>query len=326
VKAIFSHISWPLKQTFTISRGSKNSAEVIHVELYQGDTVMGQGEAVPYAHYGESVAGCLEQLENIRTQIESGLTRQELLTLLPVGAARNALDCALWDYEAKTNKTTVWQLAQLKEPTTLTTAYTISYDTPAKMGENAKKNAHRPLLKLKLARREDLPCIEAVFTNAPQSRIIVDANEGWSIDDLEFLTPQLQKYNVELIEQPLPANNDAELKGYTSSIPLCADESCRHIEGLEELSKKYQYINIKLDKTGGLTHAIDYVEQAPKYGLKIMIGCMVGSSLAMAPAMLLGHYADYVDLDGPLLLAKDHDNSIQINDSTLSPASPELWG
>lgn len=318
--------SWPIRGAFTISRGSKTSADVIVVECSKNGQRIGWGEAVPYKHYGESITQSLKEIEQIKDKIQHGLTRTALINLMPQGATRNAVDCALWDVEAKEKMKPVWQLAGLPKPKPIVTAYTISYKSAYEMGEDAKINAFRPLLKIKLGIEDDLERVEKVCTNAPNSKIIIDANEGWTIDILEKLAPKLAVLNVVLIEQPLPANQDGVLRGRTFQIPLCADESCRKIEDLPDLAQKYQYINIKLDKTGGLTHAIDFVKQAQKLNLKMMIGCMVATSLSMAPAMLLGSYADYIDLDGPLLLEKDRENGIHFDHSLMHPADIALWG
>lgn len=316
--------SWPIRGTFTISRGSKTSADVIVVECSKNGQKIGWGEAVPYKHYGETIPQSLEQIERIKDKIQNGLTREELITLMPQGAARNAVDCALWDFEAKEKNSPVWRLAGLPQPKPVVTAYTISYKSSLEMGQEAALNAFRPLLKIKLATEDDLERIENVHQNAPNSKIIIDANEAWTLQILENLSLKLADLNVVLIEQPLPAGEDDLLIGKQFPVPLCADESCRHIEDLPDLAQKYQYINIKLDKTGGLTHAIEFVKEAQKLNLKIMIGCMVATSLSMAPAMLLSPYADFIDLDGPLLLEKDRDNKISFNESLMYPAT--LWG
>lgn len=317
--------SWPIAGKFTISRGSKTEAHVLYVSITEGE-FLGQGEAVPYTHYGESIEGSLAQVLFIQEKIEAGATRQDLLNLLPPSAARNAVDAALWDLEAKKSGRPVWEVANLPQPQPLTTAYTISFNTAEAMGQQALKNATRPLLKLKLAKADDFDRVQAVRKNAPDSQLIVDANEGWTIDTLENLVPKLKALDVKLIEQPLPASEDDALKGRKYDIPLCADESCRKIQALPDLAQKYQYINVKLDKTGGLTHALDFIGEAQKHNLKLMIGCMVGTSLSMAPAMLLGPLAEFVDLDGPLLLAEDRPNGVKFNHSTLFPIAREFWG
>ncbi|MDP1974975.1 MAG: dipeptide epimerase, partial [Alphaproteobacteria bacterium] len=247
-----------------------------------------------------------------------------LINLMPQGAARNAIDCALWDLESKEKNVPVWRLAGLPEPKPMFTAYTISYKSSIEMGQDAAMHAHRPFLKIKLSKEDDLERIENVHKNAPNSKIIVDANEAWTLEILERVAPKLTDLNVVLIEQPLPADQDNDLIGKTFQVPLCADESCRKIEDLSNLAKKYQYINIKLDKTGGLTHAIDFVKEAQRLNLKMMIGCMVATSLSMAPAMLLGAYADFIDLDGPLLLEKDRENEIHFDHSLMYPSA--IWG
>ncbi|MDP3533720.1 MAG: dipeptide epimerase [Alphaproteobacteria bacterium] len=316
--------SWPIRGKFTISRGSKTSAEVIVVECHKNGQKIGWGEAVPYNHYGESIAQSLQQIEKIKDKIQNRLTRAELISLMPQGAARNAIDCALWDLESKEKNMPVWRLAGLPEPKPMITAYTISYKSSIEMGQDAAMHAHRPLLKIKLSKEDDLERIENVHKNAPNSKIIVDANEAWTLEILERLAPKLTDLNVVLIEQPLPADQDNDLIGKAFQVPLCADESCRKIEDLTDLAKKYQYINIKLDKTGGLTHAIDFVKEAQRLNLKIMIGCMVATSLSMAPSMLLGAYADFIDLDGPLLLEKDRENAIYFDHSLMYPSA--IWG
>lgn len=315
--------SWPIRGKFIISRGSKISADVIVVECFN-NMKKGWGEAVPYKHYGESITQSLKEIEYIKDKVQQGLTRADLINIMPQGAGRNALDCALWDLESKEKNIPVWQLAELPEPKPIITAYTISFKPAIEMGQDAALNTFRPLLKIKLGAEDDLEHIKNVHQNAPHSKIIIDANEAWTIQILEKLAPKLTDLNVVLIEQPLPANQDDALRGRIFQIPLCADESCRKIEDLPALAQKYQYINIKLDKTGGLTHAIDFVKEAQRLNLKIMIGCMVATSLSMAPAMLLSSYADYIDLDGPLLLEKDRENAIHFQESLMYP--PSLWG
>jgi L-alanine-DL-glutamate epimerase-like enolase superfamily enzyme len=253
--------SWPIRGQFTISRGSKTQADVIVVECYDAGRKTGWGEAVPYKHYNETIEGSLALIEASREKIEKGISRFELLDLMPPCAARNAIDCALWDHEAKIKKKPVWQLAGLKEPQNSVTAYTIGFKSVEEMGQDAFQHAHRPLLKLKLATEQDLDRVQAVRKAAPESRIIVDANEAWTIEILENLAPKLSNLGVVLIEQPLPAGKDEALRGRKFAIPLCADESCRRIEDLNDLAQKYDYINIKLDKTGGLTHALDFVQK-----------------------------------------------------------------
>jgi len=313
--------SFPLAQIFKISRGSKTEAKIIRVQIEE-DGIIGQGECVPYARYGETPDSVCKQIEAL-DEIPS---REELQSLMPAGAARNALDCALWDIEAKQTGKPVWQLAGLPEPQPCTTAYTLSLDTPQIMQEQARQNADRPLLKIKLGTPEDIPRLEAVRKGAPKAKIIVDANEGWDIETLNSIESDLLQYNIALIEQPLPENSDEVLKANQFSLPLCADESSHTSEGLDKLIERYKFVNIKLDKTGGLTEALKMKRLATDMGFGIFIGCMVGTSLGMAPAMLLAQGADYVDLDGPLLLSQDRPHGLVYNGSIVHPPTQELWG
>lgn len=313
--------TFPLANVFTISRGAKTHAHVVRIEVSDGIHT-GQGECVPYARYGESVESVQELLSNL----PSDLTRETLQEIMPAGAARNAIDCALWDLEAKQKNTPVWKLAGLAEPKELTTAYTLSLESADEMRANAKKNAFRPLLKLKLGTPDDLPRLQAVREGAPDSQIMVDANEGWSLDDLSALQPHLEELGIALVEQPLPESNDNGLVGNTFTMPICADESSHTSEGLEELRTKYDIINIKLDKTGGLTEALKMRAKAEELGFGIFVGCMVGTSLGMAPATLVAQGASFVDLDGPLLLAEDRPHGLRYEGSTLYPSQAGLWG
>ncbi|KEO52981.1 N-acetyl-D-Glu racemase DgcA [Thioclava pacifica] len=315
------HDTFKLAQVFTISRGSRTEAKVVTVSV-ERDGVKGWGECVPYARYGESLDSVTGQIESVPVDI----TRAELQEALPAGAARNALDCALWDWEAKSKGVPVWELAGIEKPGSLTTAYTLSLDTPEKMREAAAKQAARPLLKIKLGTPEDLPRLRAVREGAPTSRIIVDANEGWEIETFLDIQAELKALGVALVEQPLPAAADEALAGIERLVPICADESCHTSEGLLDLRGKYDVINIKLDKTGGLTEALRLRAIARSEGFGVMVGCMVGSSLAMAPATLVAQGADYVDLDGPLLLAEDRDVPLRYRGSEVLPPEPALWG
>ena len=322
--------SWPLAGSFTISRGTRTTAETVVVELSvtgdDGRVVLGRGECVPYARYGETVAGVIAAIEGLRARIEAGLDRIGLQDLLPPGAARNALDCAYWDLEAKRAGQPVWQLCGLPPLEAVTTAYTLSLDAPEAMGRAAAENAARPLLKLKLAGPDDLARVEAVRANAPETRLIVDANEGWSLDDYEALAPKLAALGVVLIEQPLPAGQDAPLAGTQRPVPVCADESCHATDSLAEIAGRYDAVNIKLDKTGGLTEALKLKQAAQAQGFQVMVGCMLATSLAMAPAVLVAQGAGFVDLDGPLLLAGDRPGGLTYDGSTLHPPEPALWG
>lgn len=314
-----------LREAFTISRGSKTEAQVISVRITDGSH-SGRGECVPYARYGETAKSVMEQVQTISPQVMSGLTRSELQTSMPPGAARNALDCAMWDLSAKQQEKRAWELAGLDEPEALTTAFTLSLDTPEKMQRAAEKNAHRPLLKLKLGSEDDLGRLEAVRGGAPDADIIVDANEGWDAATWLALQEPLKHLGVSMIEQPLPENDDEALLDNDRLVPICADESCHTASDLEKLAGRYDFVNIKLDKAGGLTEALKLREEATKMGFGIMAGCMVGTSLAMAPAMLFAQGAEYTDLDGPLLLAEDRKEKLRYKGSVVFPAKPKLWG
>jgi L-Ala-D/L-Glu epimerase len=317
--------SWPLAKPFTISRGSRTVAEVVVAELSAG-ALRGRGEGVPYGRYGETVDGVVAALEGISEAIAGGLGRAALQAAMAPGAARNALDVAFWDLEAKRTGTSVWALAGIDEPKPVVTAYTLSVDTPERMAAAAREEAHRPLLKLKLTGAGDLDRVRAVRAGAPDARLIVDANEAWTLDHLRDYGPILAELGVALIEQPLPAGQDEALATLPHPVPLCADESCHTSADLPDLVGRYDYVNIKLDKTGGLTEALILLNAARAGGFKIMVGCMVGSSLAMAPAMLLAQGAEFVDLDAPLLLARDRQPGLRYEGSVVYPPKPNLWG
>ena len=317
--------SFPLAQTFTISRGAKTTADVVVVELSR-DGRVGRGECVPYPRYNESVAGTIDALESLRPQVEASLDRAALQRALPPGAARNALDCALWDLEAKLSGRPVHDLAGLAAPRPIETAYTLSLDDPETMGRAAAQHADRPLLKIKLAGRDDLARVAAIRANAPASTLIVDANEGWSADQVEPLSAALAHLGVALIEQPLPAAQDALLAEFEHPVPFCADESCHTADDLAELASRYEYVNLKLDKTGGFSEGLRLAAEARACGLDLMVGCMIATSLAMAPAVLLAQQARFVDLDGPLLLQKDREHGLRYEGSLLHPPHPQLWG
>jgi len=281
----------------------------------------GRGECLPYARYGETLGSVERQIGGI-----SPLDRTTLQEALPPGAARNAVDCALWDLEAKRLGRQVWELAGLAAPTPVITAYTISLDSADNMRLAAMENSHRPLLKIKLGTPDDMPRLEAVRAGAPDARIIVDANEGWTTEIYRDLAPHLVRLGVEMVEQPLPADNDAILAEIPRPLPVCADESCHDRASLPNLRGRYDFVNIKLDKTGGLTEALALRAAALAEGYGIMVGCMVGSSLAIAPAVLVAQNAAVVDLDGPLLLAEDREIPLRYEGSELHPSCPELWG
>ncbi|MCB5408810.1 N-acetyl-D-Glu racemase DgcA [Pseudogemmobacter faecipullorum] len=310
-----------LAQVFTISRGSKTEAEVLCVTVSRGG-VQGRGECVPYGRYGESLASVTAQI----AALPAGISRADLQQALPPGAARNAVDCALWDLEAKASGCPVWQLAGLVAPGPLITAFTLSLDTPGRMEEQARRNASRPVLKIKLGTPDDMPRLEAVRRGAPRARLILDANEGWTPEVYRDLAPRLVAMGVALVEQPLPVGQDEALGEMERPLPVCADESCHDRASLAALHGRYDVVNIKLDKTGGLSEALALREEAVKQGFGLMVGCMVGTSLAMAPAVLLAGGASFVDLDGPLLLAEDRKHPLRYDLSTLHPPETTLWG
>jgi L-alanine-DL-glutamate epimerase-like enolase superfamily enzyme len=317
--------SWPIAGAFTISRGSKTTAEVVVVTLDQ-DGHRGRGECVPYPRYGETVEGVVASLEAARTRIEAGFSHADILEMLKPRAARNALDCALWDLEAKQAGKPAWQMALLQQPRPMTTAYTLSLDTPEAMAKAAGEVKDRPLLKLKMGGENDAERLRLIRAAAPTSRLIIDANEGWTPDTLPQLLKICAEVGVELIEQPLPAVHDEMLRGFKHEVPICADESAHDRQNLHELLGKYDAINIKLDKAGGLTEALALASAAKELNFKIMVGCMVATSLAMAPSMLVAQLAQVIDLDGPLLLARDRKPGIDYDGSLMYPPPPELWG
>jgi len=317
--------SWPIAGSFAISRGVKRSANVITVELSQSG-IKGRGECVPYERYDETPEIVVKTIESMLSSRIIPENHHHWISQFPAGAARNALDCALWDLRAKKANKRIWELLDIETPKNVTTAYTLSLDSPAKMQENAEKNKFRPLLKLKLAGDGDLERVRAVRAGAPDSSIIVDANEGWRKNHYEQLVPEFLKLNIMAIEQPFPADNDQILSNLPRPIPVIADESCHTWQDIERLRHLYDGVNIKLDKTGGLTEALKLKQLAVKANMQIMVGCMVGTSLAMAPALLLAKDATIVDLDGPLLLAEDRENGIQFNNSSMSVPSAALWG
>jgi L-alanine-DL-glutamate epimerase-like enolase superfamily enzyme len=316
---------WPIAGSFAISRGAKTEAVVVLAELSDGKT-RGRGECVPYARYGENVESVSAQIEAVRRPLAEGLTREALQTAMPPGAARNALDCAFWDLEAKRSGRTVHELAGLAAPHALTTAFTISLGSPDAMAKAAAASASRALLKIKLGTAGDPERIAAVRNAAPNATLIVDANEGWNDGNLAANLTACAEAGVVLVEQPLPEGKDGTLGRIKRPIPVCADESIHDRTSLMALAGKYDAINIKLDKAGGLTEALAMVADAERAGFAIMAGCMVATSLAMAPAMLLAQTARFVDLDGPLLLTKDRPNGLRYDGSLIYPAVPALWG
>lgn len=317
--------TFPIAGRFAIARGSKTDAQVVVVTI-DADGHRGRGECVPYARYGESVDGVMAQIVGIARAIEAGCDGAALQNLLPAGAARNAIDCALWDLEAKRTGVPAFSRAGLRGMEPAVTAYTVSVGSPAEMEAAARAASGRPLLKIKLAGDGDIERLRAVRVGAPAAQLIVDANEAWAGDDLERMIAACAEAGVALIEQPLPAGADTRLASVAHRVPICADESVHDREGLAALRGRYDAINIKLDKTGGLTEALALAADAEKLGFDIMVGCMVATSLAMAPAMLLAARARFVDLDGPLLLAHDRADGLLYEGSLVHPPLPLLWG
>ena len=315
---------WPLKQPFRISRGSRTEAQVVVVTVTNGKYT-GRGEGVPLARYSQSIASVLAHIESIKS--EKNLDRQRLQELLPAGAARNALDCAFWDLEAKASGKRVWELANIPIVPEAETSFTISLDTPARMGVAAKINANLPILKLKLGGDDlDIARVEAVRKTAPAVRLLIDANESWSPEHYEKIIPTLKQIGVELIEQPFPTTADEVLETLDHPVPVCADESCHTTADLSRLTNRYEAINVKLDKTGGLTEALRLCECAPQNGFEVLIGCMVCTSLGIAPARLLATAAQWLDLDGPLLLARDREHPVPYANGKIGIPEKGLWG
>lgn len=310
-----------LARVFTISRGSRTQAEVLTFCVSEGGHE-GWGECVPYARYGETLESVAEQIARLPIQFDHA----DLPLLLPAGAARNAVDCALWDLSAKAAGCRVWDLLGMPAPQPEITAFTLSLDTPDKMQAQAAQNAHRPLLKIKLGTPDDMARLEAVRRGAPDVRIIVDANEGWTAEVYADLAPHLLRLGVQMVEQPLPADQDEMLAEIARPLPVCADESCHDRASLPGLKGKYDLVNIKLDKTGGLTEALALKDEANADGYGVMVGCMVGSSLAMAPAVLLAQGVTFTDLDGPLLLAEDRNTPLIFDQAGVHPPAAALWG
>ncbi len=313
--------AFALAEVFTISRGSRTEARVLTVAVTRGGH-SGRGECVPYARYGETPASVSGQVD----ALPGNVSRATLPDLLPPGAARNAVDCALWDLDAKAAGRRAWQLAGLPAPRPEITAFTLSLDTPENMRAAAARHAHRPLLKIKLGTPDDMARLEAVRAGAPRARLIVDANEGWTAEVYSDLAPHLVRLGVDMVEQPLPAGDDAMLAEIDRPLPVCADESCHDRASLPGLAGKYDMVNIKLDKTGGLTEALALRDAARAAGFAVMVGCMVGSSLAMAPAVLVAQGARVVDLDGPLLLARDRAAPLRYDAAGVHPPEAALWG
>ena len=319
------HRSLPLRSPFRISRGVKHAADVVTVEIDQAGCV-GRGESVPYGRYGESVASVMDELEILRDAMCAGMGRDELQARLPAGAARNAMDAALWDLESRLSHVPVWkQLGRLPH-SPLVTALTISLDTPQEMGKATSRIANPKLIKIKVDANDPVGRIEAVRQAAPAAKLIVDPNESWTIDILRETQPALERASVSLLEQPLPADADDALQDFSSRIPICADEACHTAADLLSLRNRYQAVNIKLDKTGGLTEAWRLLRDAKARGFTVMVGCMICSSLSIAPALEVAREAAFVDLDGPLWLECDHPGGVTLQDGLLMPPSPGFWG
>jgi L-Ala-D/L-Glu epimerase / N-acetyl-D-glutamate racemase len=315
---------WPLKETFRISRGSRTEARVVVVTVHDRGHV-GRGEGVPIARYKQTCASVIAQVDSIKR--EKDLDRESLQKLLPAGAARNAIDCALWDLEAKRSGKRVWDLLNIAIAEQIETSFTISLDSRERMSAAARANSTAPILKLKLGGDQaDLARVEAVRDAAPNTRLLVDANESWSVEHYRKVVPELKRLRVELIEQPFPANADKVLENLDHPISICADESCHTSADLVGLKGRYERVNVKLDKTGGLTEALRLGETARTSGFKLLIGCMVGTSLSMAPARILASGADYVDLDAPLLLGRDREYGLNYRAGKIDIPSRELWG
>ncbi len=317
--------TWPLKNSFSISRGSKSSVDVVIVKIEDGAST-GYGEAVPYRRYDQDVKGTLDTIQQIARENANRLSHDILRQQYPPSAARNALDCALWDLEAKQADTPVWKLVDLPAPAPLIGAYSLSLEPPEQLAENARDFSSFPLLKIKLGKEQVVESVAAVRETCPRTRIIIDANEAWDIDLLQRVLPDLKMLAVELIEQPLPAAADSMLEEIDCIVPLCADESFHCLEDLERLADRYDYFNIKLDKTGGLSTALELTKRVKAIGKQIMVGSMMSTSLGLAPAMLLAYDAAFVDLDSSMWLAEDRPYGIRFENGILHPANRRLWG
>ena len=325
MQVTIKRVDWPFRSPFHIAYESKSDARAVWIELRTG-ALTGRGEALGVSYRGETPESIVAQLEAVRSELTQGVSRSQLRTLLPPGGARNALDCALWDLEAKRAGRRAWELAGFGSIEPLLTDYTLGLDTPPAMAQAASAAGHFPVLKLKLGGDGDLERVAAVRNARPDAQLIVDANQSWNERQLRTIPPVLAELGVELIEQPLPAGQDQALLGFKSPIPLCADESCQTRESLPELVGKYQVINIKLDKTGGLTEALELAQAALKLNFELMVGCMSGSSLSMAPAFIVGQLCRFVDLDGPLLASSDVAEAIRYEGGRMFAPEAALWG
>ncbi len=316
---------WPLKTPFRISRGVRTQADLVVAEVAQ-DGVVGRGEGAPIPRYGDTVESCVAQIQGLASQVSDGLSRRDLLQALPPGAARNALDCALWDLEARLAGRAVSDIIGRSSRGTVTTALTVGLGAPEEMGAAAAALANHPLIKVKVNADNPAAQIAAVRAAAPRAVLIADANEAWNLPLLRDMQPHLAEARVALLEQPLPAAEDGALSGFRPLVPICADESCHVAADVPRLADRYQAVNIKLDKTGGLTAALDLLAAARAKGLIVMTGCMVCTSLSVAPAFQVAEQADFVDLDGPIWLAKDRPGGVVLADAVLTAPRGELWG
>ena len=319
------HENWPLRESFSISRDSKSNVDVVVVEI-TAQSCVGKGEAVPYSHYGQNIDETLQCIHEIESSLVGNLSRDSLRQNFPANAARNALDCALWDLEAKISNQPVWKLAKLPEPAAVLGACSLSLESPQKLADSANKWRNFPLLKLKLGPSDVVESVKSVRAARPDSRLIVDANEAWTPSEFKEYLPELATLGVEMIEQPFPAGSDQFLEDIDSSILICADESFHLAEDLDRLHNRYDVFNIKLDKTGGLTEAIELSKKIKSAGKQLMIGSMMATSLSLAPALLLSHDASYIDLDSSIWLKRDRLGGLDFEDGMLSPAQPSLWG
>ncbi|AJP73057.1 N-acetyl-D-Glu racemase DgcA [Sphingomonas hengshuiensis] len=319
------HDSFALSRPFRISRGVKTQAEVVTVAIAQ-DGLVGRGEGVPYPRYGESVESALAAIEGVRGAIEDGADRAALQSLLPPGAARNAVDCALWDLEARLAGRSVAALIGAPEPDTLASALTIGIDTPMAMADAARAVSSAPLLKVKVDATDPDAQLRAVRTAAPDARMIVDPNESWNRALLEAMAPLLVALRIDLLEQPVPAGDDAWLEGFDYPIAICADEAVHVAADLDVIAARYSHVNVKLDKAGGLTAALELADAARARGMGLMTGCMISSSLSIAPALHVARRSDFVDLDGPIWLAKDYPGGVRDDAGMMTPPAPGFWG
>ena len=315
---------WPLHKPFKISRDEHTHSETVLCTIVDGEH-SGRGEAAGVSYDGETTDSIQQQVESVAGEIGEGISRDELQLLLPAGGARNAIDCALWDLEAKQTGKSIWELIGW-QPTTVTTVYTVGIDDPENMQNDAAAHAEYPFLKVKVGLGDPVEQIAAINAGAPNSAIIIDANQAWAVADLERYAATLKSMGVEMIEQPLDRDADADLRNYDAPLPLCADESCATSADLERLHGLYSMVNIKLDKTGGLTEALKLAEQALSMGFELMVGNMLGSSLAMAPSFVIAQKCRYVDIDGPLLQSEDCDHAMHYEHGVVQVFTPQLWG